>query len=121
MNSPKLLPCPETVAAILREMRDDADTIVGGRVITRRNFVPQERVAEWADRIEAASQREREARAPKPDPNWKDICARCNDGDIEPRFCKYYGEPNGCNSPIYGEHPTNEKSAGNAAEEGGAE
>lgn len=50
---------------------------------------------------------------PKPDPDWKATCAKCCDGDIEPD-CEYYGEPNGCNSPIYGEHP---KSApvGNAA------
>ena len=40
---------------------------------------------------------------PKPDPEWKDICAKCKDGDIEPRHCEYYGEPNGCNSPIYGD------------------
>ena len=66
-----------------------------------------------ADRIEAAAERE----IPQPDPNWKDICAKCADGDIEPRFCAYYGEPNGCNSPIYGEHPSAEKSSavGNAA------
>lgn len=38
--------------------------------------------------------------------NWKEICARCIDGDIEPRYCEYYSEPNGCNSPIYGEHPS---------------
>lgn len=53
---------------------------------------------------------------PKPDPDWKDICAKCRDGEIEPD-CEYYGEPNGCNSPIYGNHPTTEKSSavGNAA------
>lgn len=51
------------------------------------------------------------------DPDWKDICAKCKDGDIEPKHCKYYGEPNGCNSPIYGEHPTTENpsAVGNAA------
>ena len=38
------------------------------------------------------------------DPAWKDICAKCHDGEIEPE-CEYYGEPNGCNSPIYGERP----------------
>lgn len=99
---------------------------------------------EWAyglaDRIEAAAKRERDiliysfdptkaakSLAPdgsawaiegmKSDPAWKDICAKCIDGDIEPEFCAYYGEPNGCNSPIYGEHPTTEKSSavGNAA------
>lgn len=41
---------------------------------------------------------------PKPDPDWKAICEKCHDGEIEPK-CEYYGEPNGCNSPIYGEHP----------------
>ncbi|MBQ2630667.1 MAG: hypothetical protein IJG13_13415 [Kiritimatiellae bacterium] len=53
---------------------------------------------------------------PKPDPDWKDICAKCRDGEIEPD-CEYYGEPNGCNSPIYGEHPIAKKSSavGNAA------
>lgn len=40
----------------------------------------------------------------EPDPTWKPICEKCHDGDIEPD-CEYYGEPNGCNSPIYGEHP----------------
>lgn len=41
---------------------------------------------------------------PQPDPDWKAICEKCHDGEIEPE-CEYYGEPNGCNSPIYGEHP----------------
>lgn len=70
-----------------------------------------------ADRIEAAIKRERESITPRPDPDWKDICAKCKDGDIEPKHCEYYGEPNGCNSPIYGEHPTTENSSavGNAA------
>lgn len=44
-------------------------------------------------------------------PDWRNICAKCMDGDIEPKFCAYYGEPNGCNSPIYGEHPTTEKTS----------
>jgi hypothetical protein len=43
--------------------------------------------------------------------NWKEICARCKDGDIEPLHCEYYGEPNGCNSPIYGEHPSTPNAA----------
>jgi hypothetical protein len=50
---------------------------------------------------------------PKPDPDWEAICERCCDGDLEPD-CEYYGEPNGCNSPIYGEHPKVQKT-GNAA------
>ena len=50
---------------------------------------------------------------PKPDPDWEAICERCRDGDLEPD-CEYYGEPNGCNSPIYGEHPKVQKT-GNAA------
>lgn len=37
--------------------------------------------------------------------NWKEICAECTDGEIEPTFCEYYGEPDGCNSPTRGEHP----------------
>ena len=37
--------------------------------------------------------------------NWTEICAKCMEGDIEPRYCEYYGEPNGCNSPTCGEHP----------------
>ena len=40
----------------------------------------------------------------QPDENWKSICAKCADGEIEPD-CEYYGEPNGCNSPTYGHHP----------------
>lgn len=28
--------------------------------------------------------------------DWKEMCAKCKDGDIEPRHCEYYGEPNGC-------------------------
>ena len=50
---------------------------------------------------------------PQPDPDWKAICEKCHDGDIEPD-CEYYGEPNGCNSPIYGEHPKAQP-VGNAA------
>lgn len=69
----------------------------------------------WADRIDAAVAREHEAHAPKPDPNWKDICTKCADGDIEPHFCRYYGDPNGCNSPIYGQHPAAETPDGNSA------
>jgi len=43
--------------------------------------------------------------------DWNGICAKCADGEIEPTFCEYYGEPNGCNSPTYHEHPP----VGNAA------
>ncbi len=50
---------------------------------------------------------------PKPDSDWEAVCERCRDGDLEPD-CEYYGEPNGCNSPIYGEHPKT-MPAGNAA------
>ena len=85
----------ETIADIIAEMRG----------IHVREF------QDYADRLEAAHRREREAITPKSDPDWKDICAKCKDGDIEPNYCKYYGEPNGCNSPIYGEHPTAEKSS----------
>ena len=56
-------------------------------------------------------------KSPQPDKGWKDICAKCNDGEIEPCYCEFFGEPNGCNSPIYGKHPTTDKSStvGNAA------
>ena len=30
---------------------------------------------------------------PQPDPDWKAICEKCHDGEIEPK-CEYYGEPN---------------------------
>ncbi len=53
-------------------------------------------------------------RVPKPDPDWKEICEKCKDGEIE-SDCEYYGEPNGCNSPIYGEHPKEQQKIGNAA------
>ena len=43
--------------------------------------------------------------------NWTEICAKCKEGDIEPRYCEYYGEPNGCNSPTYGEHPPTSNAA----------
>ena len=36
--------------------------------------------------------------------DWKEICKKCADGEMEPE-CEYYGEPNGCNSPMYHEHP----------------
>jgi len=37
--------------------------------------------------------------------DWKETCIKCADGEIEPTYCEYYGEPNGCNSPTYQEHP----------------
>ncbi len=43
--------------------------------------------------------------------DWKETCAKCADGEIEPAYCEYYGEPNGCNSPTYHAHPP----VGNAA------
>lgn len=34
-------------------------------------------------------------------------CERClADGLEHGEYCKYYGEPNGCNSPTYGEYPS---------------
>lgn len=49
----------ETLRDIVKEMRNRADTIIEGRTITERNFVPQEVVEDWAGRIEAAVLRER--------------------------------------------------------------
>ena len=44
---------------------------------------------------------------PKPDPNWKEVCKKCCEGESVENlpYCEYYGEPDGCNSPVYGEHP----------------
>lgn len=63
---------PEPLAAILAEMRDRADTVIDSRIITARNFVPQEAVEDWADRIEAAAKREYE--------EAKDYFAKLHDG-----------------------------------------
>ena len=70
--------------------------------------------AELADRIESTAKWEADAlyaqidyysqMQPKPDPDWEAICEKCHDGE-EPPNCEYFGEPNGCNSPIYGQHP----------------
>ena len=47
---------------------------------------------------------------------WRKICTDCQEGE-PPKDCEYYGEPNGCNSPTYGKHPTCKESlgVGNAA------
>ena len=96
----------ETLADILDEIRsDEAASVLTTGLLAHEM---KQQLNFWADRIEAAAKRE----IPQPDPNWKDICAKCADGDIEPHFCAYYGEPNGCNSPIYGEHPSAAKSSG---------
>ena len=99
----------ETIADIIAEMR-------GFKRYAASDSSDCRYVAYWlyqtfADRLEAAYKRESESITPKSDPDWKDICAKCKDGDIEPKHCEYYGEPNGCNSPIYGEHPIAEKSS----------
>ena len=36
---------------------------------------------------------------------WEEICAKCREGENEPKECEYYGEPDGCKSPTRGEHP----------------
>lgn len=41
---------------------------------------------------------------------WKKICAACAEG-TPPERCAYYGEPDGCNAPVRGQHP-----AGDVAE-----
>lgn len=61
------------------------------------------------DRLDAALKRE----LPQRDPDWAEICTKCHDGE-SPEDCEYFGEPNGCNSPIYGQHP-NTKPCGNSA------
>ena len=91
----------ETIADIANEFRKLAASSSDGIIAVNGNVI--------ADRIEAACKRE----LPQPDPDWKAICEKCHDGDILPD-CEYFGEPNGCNSPIYGEHPK-AKPVGNAA------
>lgn len=44
----------EMVKDVLAEMRNRSVTVIGGRTITMRNFVSQEKCEEWADRIEKA-------------------------------------------------------------------
>lgn len=103
----------ETVADIVAEMR-----IFKCRNLETGELELCNSIANYlADRIEAAHKREIESITPKPDPDWKNICAKCMEGEIEPKHCEYYGEPNGCSSPIYGKHPTAEKTSvvGNSA------
>ena len=80
----------ETIADIIAEMR-------GIRV---REF------QDHADRLEAAHRRERgdAAKLREADHNWDAICEKCSEGE-PPDECRYYGEPSGCNSPMYGKHP----------------
>ena len=41
-----------------------------------------------------------------PDPTWHDKCKRCMEDGLEAdEYCVYYGEPNGCNSPLFGDYP----------------
>lgn len=118
----------ETVTGIVAKMRREADYIVASAEASVRDGETMAgtpyssadfdaaldramTIRSEADRLEAAHKRELESISMKPDPDWKTICAKCKDGDIEPEHCEYYGEPNGCNSPIYGEHPTVEKSS----------
>lgn len=95
----------ETSADIIAEMR-------GGPIPQHRH--DRVLLRHFSDRLEAAHKRELDAVVPKPDPDWAEICAKCHDGEIEPKECEYYGEPNGCNSPIYGQHPKS-KPCGNSA------
>ena len=90
----------ETIADIVAQLRAVANIQTAD---TPRSIL------EFADRIEAAAKRE----IPQPDPDWKTICEKCKDGEILPDNCEYFGEPNGCNSPLYGQHPKEEH--GNAA------
>ena len=60
-------------------------------------------VLEMRRQVNAALKRESGNEVP--DPDWAEICAKCRDGEVEPKDCEYYGEPCGCNSPIYGQHP----------------
>ena len=40
------------------------------------------------------------------DKDLRSKCERCMEDGLEPHeYCKYYGEPDGCNSPTYGQYP----------------
>ena len=45
---------------------------------------------------------------------WKKVCAACAEG-TPPERCAYYGEPNGCNAPKIGQHPTAREELNKAA------
>ena len=85
----------ETIADIVAWLRTPQDGENGYLAAWRE---------EIADRLGAAHKRETDEVRLKPDQAWREICAKCQDGEIEPD-CDYYGEPNGCNSPIYQHHP----------------
>ena len=78
------------------ELADRVDAAVKNEVSVEF-WRSQEVVAELTGRLDEAQ--------PKPDPDWNEICAKCQDGEVEPEDCEYYGDPNGCNSPIIGRHP----------------
>lgn len=98
----------ETINDIVREMHEfaDTDSQTIGRDVLRRE------IHHFADRIKVAVA---ESATTTPRRNcdtkdWRKICADCHEGE-PPKDCEYYGEPDGCNSPTYGEHP----SVGNTA------
>lgn len=114
----------ETIADIIAEKRRVAEQM--------RNNLSTVPVRQWdqeaeiksleeeADRFDAAYKREKAAIEADAlavggivgmANNRTETCAKCREGDIEPRNCEYYGEPNGCNSPIYGEHPSTPNAA----------
>ena len=87
------------------------------------NTAATQYVRKLLDRLDAAHKREidelkkqfadLQQQLPKPDPNWRDICAKCfENGATEPPDCKYYTE-DGCMSPIPDQHPLIQ--VGNAA------
>ena len=105
----------ETIADIIAEKRRQADEIerdVAEKM--KRNKMISDRYARElvadirreADRLEAAHRRERGdcAKLREADHNWDAICEKCSEGE-PPDECRYYGEPSGCNSPMYGKHP----------------
>lgn len=48
------------------------------------------------------------------DSAWAGVCAACAEG-TPPERCAYYGEPNGCNAPKIGQHPTAHEELNKAA------
>lgn len=117
----------ETIADIRKEAEARFRELLEKHVDSLMHIQAMQQFNHAFDRIEAAEKRERDkltysfdptkagkSEAPDPssyameglqaDPNWREICEKCHDGE-EPPDCEYFGEPNGCNSPIYGQHP----------------
>lgn len=110
---------PETIADIRKEVEAKFRELIEAWMQRRSTFQTtlgtMQAFNNVFDRLDLAHKREidelkkqvadLQQRLPKPDPNWRDICAKCfENGATEPPDCKYYTE-DGCMSPIPDQHP----------------